>query len=57
MASRISQLKELRKQQAPLPFGAEIIFDHGIVKGTAEVQWVEDVLRQLQERQERTLDE
>ena len=52
LQNRIKHVKEVRKQQQPLPFGAEIIFDHGIVKGSAELRWVESVIRGLKSRKE-----
>ncbi|MFX0168572.1 MAG: PadR family transcriptional regulator [Candidatus Hodarchaeota archaeon] len=54
MRERINQILKIRQEQEPLPFGAEIIFDHGYIKGKAELEWVEDVLRRLKERQENT---
>ncbi|MFX0079724.1 MAG: PadR family transcriptional regulator [Candidatus Hermodarchaeota archaeon] len=52
LQDRLTHLKQIRKAQQPLPFGAEIIFDHGFVKGRAELKWVEKVLRQLKHLQE-----
>ncbi len=52
MRQRINHLKQLRTEQRPLPFGAEIIFDHGLVRGQAELAWIESVTRQLKERSE-----
>ncbi len=53
LQDRLMHIKQIHKEQQPLPFGAEIIFDHGFIKGRAELKWVEKVLRQLKHRQER----
>jgi len=52
LQERLTHIKQIYKEQQPLPFGAEIIFDHGFIKGRAEQKWVEKVLRQLKKRQE-----
>ncbi|MCK4816659.1 PadR family transcriptional regulator, partial [bacterium] len=52
LLNRIKHAKKVREQQQPLPFGAEIIFDHGIVKGSAELRWVESVIRKIKTRKE-----
>ncbi len=49
---RLTQLKQIREAQRPLPFGAEIIFDHGVIKAEAEIGWINGVLGQLRSRQE-----
>jgi DNA-binding PadR family transcriptional regulator len=54
MQERVQQIAQRRQEQEPLPFGAQIIFDHGIIKGKAEIEWVEDVLRRLKQRQEKS---
>lgn len=51
---RLNLIRQIRKEQEPLPFGAEIIFDHGIIKGKAEIEWVEGILERLKERQEQS---
>ena len=53
LQERLVHIKQIHKDQQPLPFGAEIIFDHGFIKGRAELKWVEKVLGQLKQRQER----
>ena len=53
MRQRIENIERIREIQRPIPFGAEIIFDHGIVKGQAEAKWVESVINQLKEREEK----
>ncbi|MFX1565367.1 MAG: PadR family transcriptional regulator [Promethearchaeota archaeon] len=50
MQYRVDLIKRLREEQRPLPFGAEIIFEHGIVKGEAELTWINNVMDQLRER-------
>ncbi len=52
LQERISQVRRIRDQQRPLPFGAEIIFEHGVIKGKAELKWVRWVLSQLKQHQE-----
>lgn len=47
LTERIAKLEKSRKQQQPLPFGAGIIFDHGLVKGNAELRWVESIINVL----------
>lgn len=50
MRYRVKLVQRLREEQSPLPFGAEIIFEHGIVKGSAELEWIQDVMEQLKTR-------
>lgn len=52
MRQRIENIAHIREIQRPIPFGAEIIFEHGIVKGEAEVKWIERVIGQLKERED-----
>ena len=54
MQERIQQIAQRRQEQEPLPFGAQIIFDHSIIKGEAEIEWAEEVLRRLKQRQEKS---
>ncbi|MCG3259791.1 MAG: helix-turn-helix transcriptional regulator [Candidatus Heimdallarchaeota archaeon] len=46
---RLEQIEKTRKRQEPLPFGAQIIFDHGRIIGEAELKWVKRVIKQLKE--------
>ncbi|MFX1318157.1 MAG: PadR family transcriptional regulator [Promethearchaeota archaeon] len=52
MQERINGIAAVRKAQEPLPFGAQIIFDHGTIKGKAELEWVDGVLERLKQQQE-----
>jgi DNA-binding PadR family transcriptional regulator len=52
MHERIMQIRKTRDQQRPLPFGAEIIFEHGLIKGQAELKWIKQVLHQIRTNQE-----
>lgn len=52
MHERIMQIMKTREQQRPLPFGAEIIFEHGLMKGRAELKWIEQVLQKLRNHPE-----
>jgi DNA-binding PadR family transcriptional regulator len=54
MRERIQQIIAIRKEQEPLPFGAQIIFEHGIIKGKAELEWVKAVIRDLKKRWEQS---
>lgn len=49
LQERLEEITAARKAQEPLPFGAEIIFNHGTIKGQAELEWVESVLERLQQ--------
>lgn len=51
LQERLSRMKDVREKQHPLPFGAEIIFDLGVVKANAELEWVVSVTKQLRTRQ------
>jgi len=52
MQKRIDGIAAARKAQEPLPFGAQIIFDHGAIKGKAELEWVDQVLDRLKQQRE-----
>jgi DNA-binding PadR family transcriptional regulator len=52
MQERLDGIAAVRKAQEPLPFGAEIIFDHGAIKSKAEIEWIDGVLEQLKQQQE-----
>ncbi len=56
LQERLDGIAAIRKAQEPLPFGAEIIFDHGIIKGKAELEWVDGVLERLKHQQEPELE-
>ncbi|MFX1475437.1 MAG: PadR family transcriptional regulator [Promethearchaeota archaeon] len=57
LQERMDHIQKVRAQQQPVPFGADIIFDHGLIKGHAELEWIDDVLKQLRKRQENQQDE
>jgi len=50
LEKRLVDMELKRKFQEPLPLGAEIIFDHGKIKGKAEIEWLEDVISKLKNR-------
>jgi DNA-binding PadR family transcriptional regulator len=50
LAARMAGVRATWESQRPLPYFVDALFDYSIVLGTAELEWIEKFIKQLEEQ-------
>ena len=50
LAARLESVQATWESQRPMPYFVDALFDYGIVLGTAELEWIEKFIKQLEEQ-------